>query len=780
MDRRGDETVSSKRAVSTLAIGVLGYVVFAWLFARYSDGAQWRIRLGAEESITRARTIAAEHGLDVTGWPAEAGVRVDRRLQRQLDAESSDVSQAAQIHVGFRNPNDAEVALGVRMNTSGEPTAVVLQREQRPGDDVTVDAARPIAENAFRRLVPNASAYSIAAQEDLGEDGVRFRWESKGTDPNVVRSAVAIVAGSQVRDIRYGLDLSERSERRKRSRTIDVLDSISKITLILGTLFGLVLYVVATGRRMVPQRLTLTLVIIGWLLMLIEMFAELDPKLVAIFYESRDSARWTLIFAAAIIAVPVALAVAGAFPYARKRFARQLVSFEELMLRGRITSRGVGAALLTGIAAGGWIASIPYLLRATGLFGSYRIGESAVDPLFRSGLLPMQVFGVTVVVLIAFALFASFFEDKLRGVGRWLAFVLAFAMLLDDAVDGVAPAILAALLLTIVFDQIFRRVDLLALIAAAASGGWAISAASRIVQPASSIRFDGWTAVALGGFIVAAAFVIALWGSVKPYLPWEPRPARAERERIQAEFEVARQAQQQMLPATSPELPGTSIASFCRPARQVGGDLYDFVTMSDGTPGGSLGITVADVSGKGVPAALVMTITKGLLLAASDGRSDPLETLADVNAGIHSLGNRSVFVTMLFGVFDPNARTFQFVRAGHTPLLWRKASGEVASLSPRGIGIGMTSPRTFSNLCDRATITTAPGDFLILYSDGVNEAMNEHTEEFGDERLLTIVRDRIATSMTAEEVRAILVQAVDDFRGSAPAHDDMTLVVVKC
>ena len=113
----------------------------------------------------------------------------------------------------------------------------------------------------------------------------------------------------------------------------------------------------------------------------------------------------------------------------------------------------------------------------------------------------------------------------------------------------------------------------------------------------------------------------------------------------------------------------------------MGGDLYDFVPMSDG----SVGIAVADVSGKGVPAALVMTITKGLLLAASDGRSEPLSILADVNAGIHSLGNRSVFVTMLFGLFDPGARTFRFVRAGHTPLLWRKATGEVLTLSPRGI-----------------------------------------------------------------------------------------------
>jgi sigma-B regulation protein RsbU (phosphoserine phosphatase) len=198
--------------------------------------------------------------------------------------------------------------------------------------------------------------------------------------------------------------------------------------------------------------------------------------------------------------------------------------------------------------------------------------------------------------------------------------------------------------------------------------------------------------------------------------------------------------------------------------------------MSDGT----VGITVADVSGKGVPAALVMTITKGLLLAASDGRSDPLETLADVNAGIHSLGHRSVFVTMLFGVFDPLARTFRFVRAGHTPLLWRKTSGEVAALSPRGIGVGMTSPLLFSKICERSTITTGAGDFLILYSDGITEAMNAVSEEFGDERLFVTVRDRITNGMTAEEARVVIIEAVDEFRGEAPVHDDMTLVVVKC
>ena len=761
--------MSRGRSLGIVGIGVVGYILFAWLFLRYSTGAQWNIRLDARQSIERARAVAAKHGLDVTGWSAESAVQVDRKLNDP------------QIVVGFRHPTISDEAVGIRLDPSGRPNAVVHRREERPGDDTTVDAARPLAEQALRSFVPDATEYRSVAQEDLGDDGVRFRWERSGADPNVVLRASAIVAGSSVRNIRYELELTEQGQRRNRRNPVDILDTVSDISVILAGLFGLVLFIIASGRRMIPQRLAWTLTGIGWLVLLIEMLSLLDPRLASIFGNGNNSERWTLIFAATFIAIPGCLAVMAGYPSARRLFPRQLVSLEELLLRGRVTSRGVGKALVTGIAAGGWIAAVPHLLRATGLFGQYRVDDAFDDPLFLAGAMPVELYTSVIVALLAFALLSSFVQDKLRGVmggrlGTILAFLLAVDVLSNDAVEPIVPTLLAAVLVALRYDQRFRRGDLLTLIAAAASSAWAINAASRLVQPAPALHAQGWIVVIIGIVVAAAALAVAWWGSVKPYLPWEPRPARGERERIQAEFDVARRAQEQMLPATPPDLPGTSIASFCRPARQVGGDLYDFVTMSDG----SVGITVADVSGKGVPAALVMTITKGLLLAASDGRSDPLETLADVNAGIHSLGNRSVFVTMLFGVFDPTARTFQFVRAGHTPLVWRKATGEVVSLSPRGIGIGMTSPRTFSNLCERQTIITAPGDFLILYSDGVNEAMNERTEEFGDERLLTIVRDQITSATTAEEARAILVNAVDEFRGTAPAHDDMTLVVLKC
>jgi hypothetical protein len=758
--------MTRNRALALLAAGLLGYLALALLFPRFSTGAQWDVRIGAADSVVRARGVATQHGLDVTGWGSETGVRVPRALQFETGAD------AVQIHVAFRDPRDSDHLTGVRFDHTGRPTAVVTKREPRTGDDITVDAARPIAERAFSAFVPNAASYHSVAQEDLGDNGVRFRWERAGATPFVLDRARVIVTGNGLLDLRYGPEVTK-----EHGSHIDDVDTVSDLSLIAAVIFGLVLYLIATGKRLVPQRLALTLAGISYVLLVIELWADLDAPLQALFYTNNNAGRWALAFAAMLAALPVGLAFGGGYPAARRRFPRRLVALEELLLRGRFTSRSVGAAVLAGIAAGGWIAAIPYLLRATGLFGAYRIADAQTDAVFRSGLMPLAIYGEVISALFAFALLVAFFEDKLPPrVGRALGFLLAYVVLLDDAGLSVPAALIAGVLVTLLFDALFRRVDLLAVLIAAASVAWAVCCATRLVQPAASIQYQGWVGVAFGAVVAIAALATALWGSTKPYLPWEPRPARAERERIQAEFDVARLAQEQMLPATPPSIPGTSIASFCRPARQVGGDLFDFVTMSDG----SVGITVADVSGKGVPAALIMTITKGLLLAASDGRSDPLETLADVNAGIHSLGHRSTFVTMLFGVFDPAARTFEFVRAGHTPLLWRKSSGEVVSLSPKGIGVGMTSPRMFSAICEKATITTDTGDLLILYSDGVNEAMNERSEEFGDDRLLVTVRDRITDAMTAEEARAVIVNAVDEFRGTAPAHDDMTLVVVKC
>jgi len=236
---------------------------------------------------------------------------------------------------------------------------------------------------------------------------------------------------------------------------------------------------------------------------------------------------------------------------------------------------------------------------------------------------------------------------------------------------------------------------------------------------------------------------------------------------------VAREAQQRMLPSAPPPIPGFSVASICRPAQGVGGDLYDFIALEEGR----WGIAVADVSGKGLPAAMYMSMTKGLLLAAVDERSDPLEMLEDVNAGLYSVGQRNVFVTMFFAVLEPVSRDVAFVRAGHNSALWRKhATRETVSLTPRGIALGMTSSRMFTRSCAVEKLVMEPGDTLFIYSDGVTEAMNGDSMEYGDDRLAEAIARGDGLDATA--ARDLIIDDVSAFVGSTPPNDDLTLVVL--
>ena len=169
---------------------------------------------------------------------------------------------------------------------------------------------------------------------------------------------------------------------------------------------------------------------------------------------------------------------------------------------------------------------------------------------------------------------------------------------------------------------------------------------------------------------------------------------RAEREKLKAEFSVARRAQQGMLPQTAPVIPGYSLAASCTPSLEVGGDLYDFLRVSDGR----VGIGVADVSGKGVPAALYMTLTKGLLTSTIKHSSHLPEVMEEVNRHLHTVTRKKVFVTMALGFLDPQRRHLQYVRAGHNPIVWRQPARLSTTLvAPNGMGLGITAGRVFGD-----------------------------------------------------------------------------------
>jgi sigma-B regulation protein RsbU (phosphoserine phosphatase) len=244
----------------------------------------------------------------------------------------------------------------------------------------------------------------------------------------------------------------------------------------------------------------------------------------------------------------------------------------------------------------------------------------------------------------------------------------------------------------------------------------------------------------------------------------------ATRQILEKELDVAREIQTSFLPDRCPQVPGWQIAAYWRSARRVGGDFYDFMLLANG----SLGIVVADVADKGVPAALFMALCRTLVRATAMGGRAPADALRRTNELILSDARSDLFVTVFYGLLDPKRAIFTYSNAGHNPPIWMRArSGHAYYLNLPGIALGVVpdvNPR-------EETVALGPGDVLALYTDGVTEALNEHEEEFGLQRLEQIIRQHL--HRTASEIVEAIQQAVETFVGDEAPFDDLTLVILK-
>lgn len=248
-----------------------------------------------------------------------------------------------------------------------------------------------------------------------------------------------------------------------------------------------------------------------------------------------------------------------------------------------------------------------------------------------------------------------------------------------------------------------------------------------------------------------------------------------EKQRLDDELRIARDIQQSLLPEAPPDFPGLTLADLCVPAREVGGDYYDFFQLGPH----QLGVLVADVSGKGTSAALYMAELKGLMLALIHLERSPKALLTRVNRLLADhLDNRS-FITMTYAVIDLEARTLTHARAGHTPLIVASASGAEV-LVPGGMVLGLRLPGPgprFESLLEEHTRPLNAGDVIVLYTDGITEAMDVTGELFTDAALSRVVAAHHA--LDAAGIRERVLREVKAFVGDAEPHDDMTMVVVK-
>ena len=249
--------------------------------------------------------------------------------------------------------------------------------------------------------------------------------------------------------------------------------------------------------------------------------------------------------------------------------------------------------------------------------------------------------------------------------------------------------------------------------------------------------------------------------------------AEVARAKLQNELDLAARIQADLFPATLPQFAGYDIAARNRPARRCGGDYYDAVPMSAGSDGRTL-LCVADVAGKGLPAALVMSNMQATLRALL-GRTDALPTLAAHASDLLSASTApEKYVTAAFVDFTPETGVIRFVGAGHVTNIILRANGDAVALDSTGMPLGLlpiTSP------FEETTHALHQGDTLVLFSDGVPDAQNPAGEEFGDARLLKVLRT--SSSETARDLVNEVFDAIDRFAEDAPQFDDITMMVVR-
>ena len=254
-----------------------------------------------------------------------------------------------------------------------------------------------------------------------------------------------------------------------------------------------------------------------------------------------------------------------------------------------------------------------------------------------------------------------------------------------------------------------------------------------------------------------------------------------EKRRLKEELRIARDIQMSLLPSGPITFPGLAMSAMCRPAREVGGDYYDFMPLGEHR----LGVLVADVSGKGTSAAFYMAELKGLILSLSQIYQSPKRLLLEVNRILSAnlLDNRT-FITMLYAVLDLEARTMTYVRAGHTPLIYVPADGHAPGrsqvLMPDGLVVGLHLEgieEKFAELLEEQTLPIDEGDLFAFFTDGITEAMNEESDLFGEERLSRLLEEH--AHLPSDELREQILGDVEAFVGGADQHDDMTIVLLR-
>ena len=784
-------------------LGALGYAALALLSPRFNPSANWHYTFDRDGAIAHARREASRRGFDTSRWDARVtGTNQNlttyylaRRGQREETALLSPVNTP----VLLVEPGGERRRIRVDLTTGGRVAGFVYRDANPPTTEaMPIEATRGAAQVALNQLIGSEAAqFQQVSEVDQGAEGVRFNWERTiPGDTDIKLQVTSLVRGETIKEVILNEKFAPRlqdefNNRRREAKLLELLSFISVMVtaLAVGVFFLLSL---ARGEIDYWSALILFLALLLFGIVLRIFTGHLDSVLLPLELKADGAIppRYILgLVQTALVsffyALGLSLVWSAGRALARRSDPHRLASFAAL-LKGKLLTKPLAARAAIGIMLGGALGAIPYLVAASNLFPSLVLDRPSPTSLMAPApALAWLTLPISFTFFTLYGFLTPLLSNYVKAprIIRALGLLIGFIWLIGDLYETSIPgAVVIGGLTILIADGVFHRYDLLTLLIASLAADVATGAGALLAQLSSGLQASGWRALAGLGVMLVATLVVSWRGrdaQIEDELEALPVNAnselqKAERERLMAEFGVARKAQQQMLPVAPPKIPGYDIAATCRPAREVGGDLYDFLVLPDER----IGIVVADVSGKGVPAALYMTLTKGLLASVAEYESDPSAILREVNRHLYEVCRRKVFVTMILGVLDPPTQTLTYARAGHNPGIWRDSMLQKQNLlGAAGLGLGLNKGRLFDQTLRHESIRVGRGDVVLFYSDGITEAMNAHGEEFGEARLLSIVAR--TDGLNAVQTRDEIIAEVGAFLGETAPQDDMTLVVVR-
>ena len=789
--RRSNWIIPLAAAVS---IGVL-----LWLVPAHDIHARlFQPRLTRHQAIATARSLTSQYGVDTSkwSWAVTTESRGDQTQALAVFPRSPVLQSLNPLSLRVLATAPSGDLVLTELSPAGRPTTFQYRRRaaQRPTASIA-PAPELLQRELIRYAGSNNSAFQLTSSGVASQEGLRTVWE--WADPatkgilarfELVTRDGAIVRTAYTTEIAFRLMVRHRRQRQLASGTlIGGLIAIGSLVAFLAiwNFFG------RMTMRMDHIRFGLALCLLAAAPILATWLRGDIANQAAFAPLDLGSSSATILLGSvtgsALILFGVALVLASGYALLPDRTKPRWVALRLVSQRNILVS-AVGREVALGLLGGTAIAGLFYLPAAIpGLAkGFVQVGLPSflVDSLPAVAPLSGLNFGADFLTLFCF--FLPWLEArKWRGWIVATAFAIAgivtLASLRQPFASDTAANLIACALVLAALMAIYRATGVLAIWFAAVGMHATLQAATQFVCGTPAFTAQAIQTTALWCGVLLLVSLVWRFGKSTDELavidsmqPSGKSISRSDRNRLLAEFTVARRAQEGMLPLEPPSIPAYSLAASCEPAREVGGDLYDFLAF----PGGAWGLCVADVSGKGVPAALYMTLTKGMLVSAASRPADLPLIASRMNRFLAEAGRRRTFVTMSLGVLDAPSGIFRHIRAGHNPpLLYTAHDRQCRYLMPKGIGLGITAGPAFERNLEVQEIHLAPGDVLIFYSDGLTECMDSTRQLYGEDRLCDILRRN--AHLNAVGIQDAILTDTRSFRGAADPHDDLTIVVLR-